>query len=150
MRLFVGVPDIVHVLTFRFAHDGRDGLIEQFEIVAPFELRFVGATSIGIPTVPLVPVTPVKLIVGAEAPTFNVTVAEFESEELLTVTVNVDEARIADGGPEISQVVLLLDAQDGSAGETMQLESVSPPPFKVEGVTIIGIPTFPLLPELEE
>ena len=94
--------------------------------------------------------TPVKLIVGAEAPTFNVTVAEFESEELLTVTVNVEEARIADGVPEISQVVLLMDAQDGSAGETMQLESGSPPPFKVEGVTIIGIPTFPLLPELEE
>ena len=104
----------------------------------------------GIPTVPLVPVAPVKLIVGAEAPTLNVTVAEFESEELLTVTVNVEEARIAVGVPDISQLELLIDAQEGSAGETKQLESGSPPPLKVEGVTIIGIPTFPFFPELEE
>jgi hypothetical protein len=138
------------VLVLREAQDGSAGFTVQFEIVAPFELKLEGAMSIGIPTVPLVPVAPEKLIVGAEAPTLKVTVAVFEREELLAVTVKVDGARVAVGVPEITQVVLLIDAHDGRAGEIVQFEIVSPPPLNAEGVTVIGIATLPFVPVLEE
>lgn len=141
---------MVQVLVLRDAQEGSAGVTVQFEIVAPFELKLEGEINMGIPTVPLVPETPEKLIVGAEAPTLNVTVVELEKEELLAVTVNVEAARVAEGVPEITQVVLLIVAQEGRAGEMVQLESVSPPPFRAEGVTVMGIATLPFLPLLEE
>jgi hypothetical protein len=51
------------------------------------------------------------------------------------------------GDPEITQVDVLSESPEGSAGETTQFVMVVPPAFKLEGVTLIPIPTLPLVPE---
>jgi hypothetical protein len=69
------------------AHAGRDGEALQPVIAAPFELRLVGASDIGIPTVPPTPEAPTKLREGTCAEADKVTVVEPDPEELVAVTV---------------------------------------------------------------
>jgi hypothetical protein len=67
--------------------------------------------------------------------------AEFTAE-----TVKFVEVRLTLGVPLITQVVALILSPEGSAGEMVQ--EVTPPPllFSVVGVTVIKLPTTPLVP----
>ena len=54
------------------------------------------------------------------------------------------------GVPEITQEELFIEAQAGRAGEAAQVVTDAPFVFKVEGVTLIKLPTLPLVPVLAE
>ena len=56
-------------------------------------------------------------------------------------------ARAAVAVPDITQVVLLMDAHAGRAGEAVQLVIAEPLSLKVEGVTDKVCPKFLLVPE---
>ena len=55
---------------------------------------------------------------------------------------------LASGVPLITQVELLIEAQEGSDGETVQFEIAAPFALKVDGVIVLAAPTMlaPLTP----
>ena len=53
------------------------------------------------------------------------------------------------GVPVITQLELLIVAHTGKAGKAVQDVIMAPLLFKIEGATVIVIPTPPLVPELE-
>jgi hypothetical protein len=67
--------------------EGR-AVVEAHELIeAPLVRRVEGATFIVVPTVPLVPVAPAKLIVGTRAATERVTFAVELPIPFVTVTL---------------------------------------------------------------
>ena len=67
--------------------------------------------------------------------------AEFTAE-----TVKFVEVRVTLGVPLITQVVALILSPEGSAGEIVQEVTPAPLLFSVVGVTVIKLPTTPLVP----
>ena len=68
----------------------------------------------------------------------------------MAVIVYAVEASVAVGVPEITQVVALMDAQAGSAGEAEQDVTAAPLVIKDEGDMVIAFPTLPEVPVLAE
>ena len=116
VKTSVGVPVITHVELLIDAHAGKAGLALQLVIEAPLSFNVVGKTDIATPTLPLVPVAPVKFMIGAEATTESVTDDVVDPALFVAVIVYDVEDRIAVGIPLITHVELLIDAQDGSNG----------------------------------
>ncbi len=56
------------------------------------------------------------------------------------------EESIALGVPEITQVLRLIDAHDGSAGEVVQELIGEPFPLRAFGAKVKGTPTTPIAP----
>ena len=89
-------------------------------------------------------------MIGAEAPTERVTLAVLDPAEFVAVIVYEVAERVEVGVPEITQVELFIEAQAGRAGEAAQVVTDAPLIFKVEGATLIKLPTLPLVPVLAE
>ncbi len=89
-------------------------------------------------------------MIGAEAPTYRLTVAEFDPAVFVAVIVYEVAESGEVGVPEITQVELFIEAQAGRAGEAEQVVTDAPFVFKVEGATLIKLPTLPVVPVLAE
>ena len=89
-------------------------------------------------------------MIGAEAPTDKLTLAVLDPAELVAVIVYEVAESVEVGVPEITQVELFIEAQAGRAGEAAQVVTDAPFVFKVEGETLIKLPTLPVVPVLAE
>jgi hypothetical protein len=82
-----GVPLITQLTGSIESPTERRGEVVQFVIGAPRLFRIVGITVIRLPTDPLVPFEPVKLITGRAALTVSETAAEDDPTEFVAVMV---------------------------------------------------------------
>ena len=89
-------------------------------------------------------------MIGADAPTERLTLAVFDPAEFVAVIVNEVAESVEVGVPEITHEELFIEAQAGRAGEAAQVVTDAPLILKVEGVTLIELPTLPLVPVLVE
>ena len=89
-------------------------------------------------------------MIGAEAPTDKLTLAVLDPAELVAVIVYEVDESVEVGVPEITQVELLIEAHAGRAGEAAQVVTDAPLILKVEGATLIKLPTLPVVPVLAE
>jgi len=147
--MFKGVPEITHVKLSIESPKGRAGETVQLVIGLPLGLRAVGFTVIILPTMPVVPVAPMKLTLGtATFVTCKETVATaFGLMPLDKVTVKVVGERRAVGVPEITQFEVLIVTPVGSAGNIVQLCAGAPLVLKVVGATVIRLLIAPFVPK---
>ena len=69
--------------------------------------------------------------------------------EFVAVIVYEVAESVEVGVPEITQEELLMVAHAGKEGEVIQEEMGAPLVFKIDGATVIVLPTLPLVPVLE-
>ena len=148
-----GVPEITQVEVLSDAHEGSavvDAFTVQFVIEAPRESRVVGLTENATATVPEVPVAPAYESTGMLAATCKFTKASAElPAEFVAIKVNWVEVSGASGVPEITQVEVFTEAQEGSdvvEAFTAQFVIEAPRASREVGLTENATATVPEVP----